>query len=447
MKNVYSPGQSEAATRIDQIQGVSAGRSTALRSLVMCSIGNAMEWFDWTCYAIFAGYLARNLFDSGMGQSALLNTLAVFAVGFIARPIGGILFGRLADIRGRRYVMVATTVMMAVGSAVVGLIPSYSHLGVLSPTILVVARLMQGLAHGGEGATSYPYICEIAPVRSRGLWSSAVFGAVSVGALVATGLGALLTHLLSNEQMLTWGWRVPFLCGSVLGVYACFMRRGLVESSVFQENKNAPEVRRGSQMKHGGRGFSGAVLLRLITLSAGASVTYYTWSAFATAYATTAKGMTSGDAFVASLGAQLVGLVALPVCGALSDRFGRRILCIAFSAGFIVLSFPLEWMLSSHPWTLFVSQSIALSLWAMLTSIHPAVMTEQLPTGVRATAIGGINSFSVAVFGGTAPFLGAFLSSRGVHFIFVLYVMALCLAALVVSWYMPETKGIALDEV
>lgn len=444
MKNAYSQQLQEAS--VGQNRSEPMGRISALKSLLVISIGNAMEWFDWTSYAIFSGYLAKNLFDSTKDQTALLNTLAVFAVGFVARPIGGVLFGRLADTRGRRYVMVATTVMMAIGSAVVGLIPSYSHLGIYSAVILIVARLAQGLAHGGEGATSYPYICEIAPARSRGLWSSVVFGAVSVGALIATGLGALLTHLLSSDQMLAWGWRVPFLGGSLLGVYASFMRRGMAESKVFEESVNSPKVEKANATQ-GGSGLSRAAVLRLVTLTAGASVTYYTWSAFASSYAVAVKGMASKDAFIASLGAQLVGLVALPICGALSDRVGRRTVCMAFSAGFIVLSFPLDRMLSNQPWTLFVSQSVALIIWAMITAIHPALMSEQVPTGVRATAIGAINSLSVAIFGGTAPFLAAYLSGKGVHYLFVSYVIAICAATFLVSWQMPETKGVSLDEV
>ncbi len=157
--------------------------SVLKRCLRASSIGNAIEWFDWTVYAIFAPYLAKNLFNPSDETSALLSTLAVFAVGFIARPVGGLVFGRLADRSGRRHVMILTVSMMALGSLSIGLSPSYAQVGILSSIVLLLARLLQGLAHGGDSATSYVYISEISPRESRGLWSSTIFVSVTSGSL------------------------------------------------------------------------------------------------------------------------------------------------------------------------------------------------------------------------------------------------------------------------
>jgi len=442
--NVTPVGLSSTSDPGDAPSGpsIAKARSTRLKGLWASSVGNAMEWFDWTCYAIFSSFLAQTMFDRSQGLSALLATLAIFAVGFVARPIGGVFFGRIADVKGRRFAMIATTSLMAIGSLVIGLAPTYEQVGVISSAILVVARIGQGLAHGGESAASYVYISEIAPDHSRGFWSSAVYVAVSIGTLSATALGTLLTSTLTAEQMLDWGWRVPFLVGSLLGLYACFMRRGMVESEIFEEEQGSDT---GAQTENSTSNFCKG--LRLVILTGGSTITYYTWCVFASTYAITVKGISASDAYVASLCAQLVGLVALPVFGALSDRVGRRPMCLAFASGMFLLAFPLNWLVSSSAWTLFWAQSVALIFWAMLTSIYPALMAEQLPTRSRAMGIGLISSLSVALFGGTAPYLNTLLTNMDMQYLFTLYLMVLCLGSFIAAWQMPETRNISLAKV
>jgi MHS family alpha-ketoglutarate permease-like MFS transporter len=424
-------------------------RDELKKGLRASSIGNALEWFDWTVYAIFAPYLAKNLFNPADGMSALLSTLAVFAVGFVARPLGGLIFGRLADRRGRRYAMVLTMTMMAVGSLIVGLAPSYAQVGVFSSVVLLLARLLQGLAHGGESAASYVYLSEIAPKESRGLWSSAVFVSVTCGSLLATLLGVGLTKSLEAGEMLSWGWRIPFILGAGLGIYAYYLRRGLMESEVFIGQRKKTGRAQAQGMAAPAESSKGIYVtaLRLIIFTAGTTVTYYTWSAFASTYAISVKGMAAGDAFMASMGAQIVAIIMLPVWGALSDRVGRKPLALGFAIGFMVLAYPLDRLLSSQPWTLFVAQSVALTLWAMVASIYPAIMAEQLPTHQRAVGIGITSSVSVALFGGTAPYLNTWLASRGMHDLFTAYMIGLCAATAVAVLTMRESRASDLARV
>jgi MHS family alpha-ketoglutarate permease-like MFS transporter len=417
--------------------------STLKKCLRASSIGNAIEWFDWTVYAIFAPYLAKNMFNPSDETSALLSTLAVFAVGFIARPLGGLIFGRLADRRGRRHAMVVTVSMMAAGSLIVGCCPGYGQMGVLSSIVLLVARLVQGLAHGGDSANSYVYISEIAPKESRGLWSSAIFVSVTFGSLLATLLGVALTKSLEPSAMLGWGWRIPFILGTGLGIFAYYLRRGLMETEVFVGHRETT----GRAMSPGAPAPTGSnegilkATLRLVIFTAGTTVTYYTWAAFASTYAISVKGMPAEGAFMASMGAQIITIIMLPVWGALSDRIGRKPLALGFACGFIVLAYPLDWLLGKEPWTLFVAQSIALTLWAMVASIYPAIMSEQLPTHQRAVGTGIASSGSVALFGGTAPYINTWLASQHMHGVFTAYVIVLCAATAVAVLTMRESRA------
>ncbi|WP_425560214.1 MFS transporter, partial [Kineococcus glutinatus] len=192
-----------------------------------------MEWFDWNVYATFSVFFASQFFASGDARADVLRTLAVFAVGFVARPVGGFLFGWLADRRGRKLSMSAAVATAAGGSLVIGLTPTYGSIGVLAPVLLVLARLAQGLAHGGELPAAQTYVAEMAPAARRGLWSSLIYVSGTVGVITGTVLAAVLAGVLTEEQMTSFGWRVPFLLGGVFGLYALLMRLRMAETPVF----------------------------------------------------------------------------------------------------------------------------------------------------------------------------------------------------------------------
>ncbi len=410
-------------------------------ALGMTIAGNLLEWFDWTIYATFAPYIAKTMFAPSDQVSAMLQTLAIFAVGFIARPIGGFLFGKFADTHGRRAALVTSMLLMATGSLMIAVTPSYAQVGVMASALLLVARLVQGFAHGGESGAAYVYIAELAPPRSRGLWSSSAFASVTGGVVLGSLLGVLLTQTLDSGVLQSWGWRVPFLLGAGLAIFTFYLRRSAMESEAFEDSKRQPLL---ASEQTGGSRSAGVTCLRLFILLSATVVVYYTWLGFATSYAVVNKGVSEKDAFVASLAAQLICLLAMPCFGWLSDRVGRKPLALFTTVGFVLLSFPLDFMFQSSAWSLFICQTIALLMFASTGAIYPALMSEQLATSRRGTSVGFVTSLSAAVFGGTAPYLNTWLTSIGAHWVFTAYTVSLCILATVVVATMPETRGISL---
>ncbi|KAB2661624.1 MFS transporter [Brucella tritici] len=418
-------------------------RQQRLKSLRAVSAGNALEWFDWTLYGIFSVYLARNLFDNSDKASALLATLAVFAGGFIARPIGGWVFGMLGDRYGRKLTLVLTMSLLALTSLGIAVIPSYETIGVGASVLLFICRLTQGLAHGGESGVAFAYVAEIAPKERRGFWSSSVFVSVTVGVMAATALAALLSSLLGPEAMEAWGWRAGFATGALLGLYALILRRSAAESEVFEA---ASEDNGRAKLEITGRQ-AARIAVNIIMLGAATNAAYYTWVTFAPATAIATRGMDPSGAYFASLLAQIVCIIWLPICGLLSDRFGRKPMVMAWGLAVIIFTIPIDRIVTSEPWTLFVAQLMGLGSWALLAAIFPALMAEQIPTQARARGIGFVTSFSVAIFGGTAPYLNTWLNSTGHGHIYLGYVMVLGLVACVASMMIRETAGVDLNDI
>ncbi|RYF60952.1 MAG: MFS transporter [Comamonadaceae bacterium] len=414
-------------------------RGGSIRSLRAAVAGNIVEWFDWTLYAVFSTYIAAHFFDKSDPSSALLATLAVFAVGFAARPFGGIVFGRIADKYGRKAVLILTISTMALASLVMAVLPGYDQIGVWASVMLLLARLVQGLAHGGESGVSYTYVAEIAPRDRRGLWSSSVFFAVTLGVMGATALGAALTGLLGEEATARYGWRLAFVVGALLGLLVLWLRKSASESHAFvdESKMNAqPALSRLSVLKIGGL---------VVLLSCGHNCAYYVWATFAPSFAISSRGMASSSAFLASLAAQAVALGLILCWGATSDRIGRRPQIIAMGIAAIVLYFPLSRLISDQPWTLFAAQAIGMGVWAMGASMYPAMISELFPTRMRATGVAFATSVSVAAFGGTAPFLLTWSNQHDVVWAFWLWVGFLSFLAIIGGLLVRETKGSDLE--
>lgn len=414
------------------------------KSLLATTAGNILEWYEWSAYAVFAPFIAAAMFNPDDPVSALLSTLAVFAVGFLMRPLGGIVFGRVADRRGRKFVLITTMLMMAGGSLVIGLMPSYETVGVWASVILLAARIGQGFAHGGESATANTYIAEIAPHNRRGMWGSIVFVAIFAGSILAYTVGGSVTAVLGESAVADWGWRIPFILGAFLALAALYLRKGMVESEVFDDaaaataGASAPEPLPRRQIVR-------AVLL-MIAMTSGITAAHYTWTSYASTYAITQQDMPAASAYWMSVIAQLIALVSLPFWGRLSDSVGRRPLMLAFAGLMILLQLPLMGLISSAPWTLLAASSLALVVVAIPGALLSATLSENFPTKVRTQGIGFAYSVSVAVFGGTAPYLNAQLIEWNVGWMSSVYIMILCGCTAVAVWLMPETKGIDLKD-
>ena len=419
-----------------------AGRSKK-RSLAASTVGNILEWYEWSAYAVFAPFIAAAMFNPGDPVSALLSTLAVFAVGFLMRPLGGIVFGRIADKKGRKFVLITTMLMMAGGSLVIGLMPTYATVGVWASVILLLARVGQGFAHGGESATANTYVAEIAPANRRGMWGSIVFVAIFAGSVLAYTVGGTVTAVLEESEVAAWGWRIPFILGAFLALAALYLRKGMDESDVFHEENNASAD---SQPTPLARKQVVRAILLMIAMTSGITAAHYTWTSYASTYAITQQGMSASSAYWSSVIAQLIALCSLPFWGRLSDKVGRRPMMIGFAAVMILVQLPLMGMISSEPWTLLVAASLALLVVAVPGALLAATLSENFPTKVRTQSIGFAYSISVAVFGGTAPYLNALLIELGVGWLSSVYIMFLCGCTAVAVWLMPETKGIDLKD-
>ncbi|AKS36224.1 MFS transporter [Mycolicibacterium goodii] len=413
------------------------------RSLVAAGVGNALEWFDWNLYGIFSVYLAANAFDSADPTSGLLATLAVFAVGFVARPIGGLIFGRLSDRLGRKTILVVTMCLLAGSSVAMAVMPTYTHVGVIASAYLLAARLVQGLAHGGEAGVAYTYAAELAPPKRRGLWACVPFVSSTIGLMTATATAAILSALLSEADMTSFGWRIGFAFGGVLGLFALWLRRSAVETEVFVEAVEESDDR--IEQKLTPRQWI-STTVRIVTVSVGVNISFYAWISFAPANAIAQHGMNETAAFTVSLISQGLIVVLLPFMGLLSDKIGRKPMVFAQGVLMIALAFPIANMVTDAPWTLFVASLLGQIVWACVGAMYSAVVAEQAPTAVRATIVGFVVSLSVAIFGGTAPYLNTWFTSIDLGWVFNAWIMLLGVLVIIGSIIIKETKGIDLRE-
>lgn len=411
------------------------------RTIFGTGVGNALEWYDWAIYATFAPFFASQLFNNSDPMAAVLSTLAIFAVGFLARPLGGLVFGLIGDRAGRKVSMSLTVALASAGSLVIAATPTYAHIGSFAAVILLLARITQGLAHGGEMPSAQTYLSEVAPQERRGLWSSLIYVSGTTGVLFGTLLGAVLTVVLSREQMMDWGWRLPFVLGGVFGLYALVMRLRMKETTVFeaaQSTHSRPSVWR-EIVKHRRQA------AQVIGIGMGVSVTYYIWGIVAPTYAATSLGVDRGHALWAGVAANLVFLVALPCWGKFSDRFGRKPTLWISSLGCAGFFFPMTWLLQDSAWQLFVAMSVMLVFIAANASIVPAVFAELFPTQIRTVGVGIPYSIGTAIFGGTAPYLQTWLNSEVGPTAFSAYTVCLLVISAAVIISVPETKGIGLN--
>ena len=445
------PREHGHAVRAVATRQSASGNRNAVKSLVASTTGQLFEWYEWTAYAVFAPFIAAAMFNNDNPVSALLATFAVFAVGFLMRPLGGIVFGRIADVRGRKHVLIVTMLMMAGASLLIGILPTYDSIGVLASVLLLLARMIQGFAHGGESATAYSYVAEIAPPHRRAMWGSLVFVAIMGGTVIAYGIGGGITALLSETAVGDWGWRIPFLLGALFALFVLYLRRSMEESEVFDTAETVEMQGGGEVVPEVVTTFSRGRMVRavglVVAMVSGITVAHYTWSSYASTFAITQRDMDAGAAFWMIFGSQLIALCTLPLWGLLSDRIGRRPVIFIFAVGTIVTTPFLMGMISDQAWTLFVASLIAMTLVAAAGSILSSFMSEAFPTKMRSAGIGFAYSLSVAVFGGSAPYLNAQFIQWDLSWLISAYIIFLCVCTIIATAVMKETHGSDLHKV
>ncbi|MCH1878691.1 MFS transporter [Alcaligenes ammonioxydans] len=418
--------------------GVDPVPVSRVRTIVAGSVGNAVEWFDWTIYASFAIFFSSQFFPEGNETTALLASFGIFAVGFFMRPIGGWLLGIFSDRYGRKAALGLTILMMAGGSLIIAVTPTYAAIGLAAPLLLTLARLLQGLSLGGEYASATTFLTEMAPPHRRGFYSSFVFFSAAVGILAASAVGWVLTTWLTRAEMAAWGWRIPFLLGALGGVVGLWIRRSIPETEAFSESKKAGVEKQ--PLRTLLREYPREVL-RIIGFSVLTTFAFYIFVAYVPTYAIRHVQADPKVAFAANTVALIVFMVVQPLFGALSDRIGRKPQLIVFAAGYLFFFYPLMSTLGPSFGSILLVELFGLVLYAMYTSIGPAIMSEQFPTSVRAVGIGAPYNLMVALLGGTTPYLLTWLQSNGLERWFFYYVLAGAVITLVTFIRMPETVG------
>ena len=403
-------------------------------AIVGASSGNLVEWFDFYVYAFSALYFAPAFFPSGDRTTQLLNTAGVFAAGSLMRPIGGWLFGRIADRHGRRTAMMISVLMMCGGSLLIAVLPTYAQIGALAPFLLLVARLFQGLSVGGEYGTSATYMSEVALQGRRGFFASFQYVTLIGGQLCAVLVLVILQQLLTTAELKAWGWRIPFVVGALTALIALYLRKSLHETQTASARKaeHAGTIRGAWQHK--------GAFLRVIGFTAGGSLIFYTFTTYMQKYLVNTAHMETKTASNVMTGALFVYMVLQPVFGALSDRIGRRNSMLLFGALSVLGTVPLMKALAtvSSPLAAFGLITLALAIVSFYTSISGLIKAEMFPPEVRAMGVGLSYAIANAVFGGSAEYVALWFKQAGTESTFYWYVTALCAVSLVVTYFMPD---------
>lgn len=411
-----------------------------MSALVATFFGNTLEWFDFVTYGILATYIARAFFRADNGNTALLETFAVFGVGFVLRPLGAIVIGWVGDSYGRKPAFLLTIITMTAGTLMIAFLPTYAMIGMTAPLLLLLARLLQGFSAGGELGVAISFLSEWSPPGRRGFFSSFLSMTVALGSLLASGIAAILISFLQPEDMAAWGWRIPFLIGGLLGLIGRWMRASVDETPAYRqlqrtrpENSSAPIPR--SDLVRG---------LLAFGLTIHWTVCFYMFLVYLPTYARVQAGIAPALAAWSNTICLLTIVILVPIVGLLSDRHGRRPFLITSCLAIALMTLPALWLiLATQSFAVIVPVQIVFGLAiALYSGPAPALMAELFPTQNRARLAATSYAFAAALFGGFAPFIADWLiNATGSPYAPALYVVSASLASLLVVLRIPETAG------
>ena len=401
-----------------------------LRSIAGGAVGNLVEWYDWFVYSAFALYFAPIFFPAGDATAQLLNSAAVFAVGFVFRPLGAFLLGHYADKHGRKAALLLSILMMCAGSLMVALTPGAASIGTAAPVLLVLARLLQGLSVGGEYGASTAYLAEMAKPGRRGFWTSFMYVTLIGGQLLALVVLVVLQAVLSEAELEAWGWRVPFALGALFALVGLWLRRDIDETPAFEKVPAAKHRHLYRQLAAHPMAILGA-----IGLTIGGTVPFYAFTAYMQKYLVNTAGWAKDEATLVSAVALAIFAAAQPLYGALSDRIGRWPMLVAFGIGGVLATAPLIGALGMATgfWEALVLLLVAFAILSFTTAVAPLVKATLFPVEVRALGLSVTHSVAVAAFGGTVEFVALWLKSVGREGAFAWYVAATCGLTLAVA--------------
>jgi MHS family alpha-ketoglutarate permease-like MFS transporter len=453
----HTSTNSETMTAVEVIEAMEATRSKEaneaietlsasnvkppqLRSIIGGLGGNLIEWYDFLTYSIFSIYFAKSFFPSDKPTVQLMNTAAIAAVGYVARPLGSWIVGLWADKRGRKSALTWSVSAMCIGSLIIAVTPGYHSIGIFAPITLLIARLIQGLSMGGEYGTSATYLTEIAPPNRRGFFVGFLQVSVIAGQLLALGVMIVMQQMMTSHQIEAWGWRIPFLIGALLALFALYMRRNVSESDAFRkaQKESGPSVV-AQLLQHWKQ------ILLAIGMTVGGTVGFYTYTIYMQKYLVNTVGLSKEASTLASTAALFIYMLFQPLFGYLSDIVGRRPVLICFGLTTTLFSVPLFNQLSvtRDPLIAFALAFLGLLMLAGFTSVHMLAKAEMFPVRIRALAVGFPYALTTAILGGTTEFVALKFKAIGHEHYFYWYVSGCAAVSLMVYIFMPETNGLA----
>ena len=417
-------------------------QKTRLKAIIGGSTGNLVELFDWYVYSAFTLYFAPHFFPSTDRTAQLLSTAAVFAVGFLMRPIGAWIMGIYADRHGRKAGLTVSVTLMCAGSLIIACTPGYETIGVFAPTMLVIARLMQGLSVGGEYGASATYLTEMAGKNRRGFFSSFQYVTLISGQLLAICVLLILQSTMSEAALDSWGWRIPFAIGAVLAVVVFYIRRGLAETQSFENAK-----------ADAGDGKPKSGFIQLITkhpretitvmlLTAGGTLAFYAYSIYMQKFLVNTSGFSREVASQINAATLFVFMLLQPIAGGLSDKIGRKPLMVGFGIAGVLFTYPIFTALESATNPIYAGLLVmaALVIVTGYTSINAVVKAELFPAHIRALGVALPYALANTLFGGTAEFVALKFKGAGFERGFYWYVTAMIAVSLVVYLRMKDTR-------
>jgi MHS family alpha-ketoglutarate permease-like MFS transporter len=417
-----------------------AERRHRLRSIIGGSTGNLVEWYDWYVYSAFTLYFAPVFFPKGDSTAQLLNAAAVFAVGFLMRPIGAWVMGVYADRKGRKAGLTLSVALMCAGSLLIAVTPGYATIGWVAPALLVFARLMQGLSVGGEYGASATYLSEMAGKDRRGFFSSFQYVTLISGQLLALTVLLILQSVMPESDLEAWGWRIPFVIGGALAIVVFYLRRGLAETQSF---KNAQEAKAPKS--------SGWELFRnhprealvVIALTAGGTLAFYAYSTYMQKFLVNTSGFSRETATWITAAALFFYMLLQPAAGALSDKIGRKPLMIGFGVLGVAFTYLIFTTLAQtdDPYVAFAIVLGALVIVTGYTSINAVVKAELFPAHIRALGVALPYALANTIFGGTAEYVALWFKTQGMESGFYWYVTAMIGVSLITYLRMRDTRA------
>jgi len=413
-------------------------------SIIGGSVGNLVEWFDWYVYASFSLYFAKAFFPKGDQTAQLLSAAAVFAVGFLMRPVGAWMMGAYADRVGRKAALTLSMVMMCGGSLVIALTPGYATIGMVAPIILVLARMFQGLSVGGEYGASATYMSEMATAKNRGFWTSWQYVTLIMGQLLALATLMVLQATMPESQLESWGWRIPFFIGGALAVVAFYLRSSIDETPAFEQLK--AKAAEDNLTPKGGT--ISALLahpreaLMVVGMTMGGSLAFYAFTTYMQKYLHNTSGFSKETATSISALSLVLFMVLQPIAGWMSDKVGRKPMLISFGVLGSLCTVPIFNALSQtrDEMTALILVCAALAIISSYTSISAVVKAELFPAHVRTLGVALPYALANSIFGGTAEYVALWLKQGGHESWFYVYVSGCIALSLLVFLTMPDTR-------